>query len=121
MRKTLFASLLAVGALAACKSHADQPPAADNTAHNVDHKVQETADKASNAKPDIDVAQQIRKAVMADDSLSTTAHNCKIVVKDGAVTLAGPVKSDAERARVAELATQSAAGRTVDNQLQVEN
>jgi osmotically-inducible protein OsmY len=120
MRKTLFASLLAVAALTACKQHSD-PPAADNTARNVDHKVQETADNASNAKPDIDITQQIRKAVMADDTLSTNAHNCKIVVKDGAVTLAGPVKSDAERTRVAELASQAAGGRTIDNQLQVAN
>jgi hyperosmotically inducible protein len=121
MRKPLFATLFAVAALSACKAKSDQPPAADNTAQNDRaHRTTPTADNASNGKSDLDITQKIRKAVMDDSSLSTTAHNCKIVVQNGAVTLAGPVKSDAERTRVAELAAQAGGG-TIDNQLQVAN
>jgi len=34
---------------------------------------------------------------MADKSLSTYAHNIKIISQNGAVTLKGPVKSDDEK------------------------
>lgn len=121
MRNPLLAAFFAAAALTACKAHADQPPAADNTKQNDrEHRTTPTADQASNDKTDLDVTQKIRKAVMDDSSLSTNAHNCKIVVQGGTVTLAGPVKSEAERTRVAEIATQVAGGR-VDNQLQVAN
>jgi len=41
--------------------------------------------------------QKIRKAVMDDKSLSTSAHNVKIIAQDGKVTLKGPVKTDEEK------------------------
>lgn len=120
MRTTVFASMFAIAALAACKGHSNEPPAADNTAQNDrDHRTAPTAQNTSNKSSDVDVTQQIRKAVMDDSSLSTNAHNCKIVVQDGAVTLVGPVASDAERVRVAEIATQASGGRSVVNQLEV--
>jgi len=120
MRNPLLAALFATAALTACKAHADQPPAADNTKQNDREHRTATADNASNDKSDVDVTQKIRKAVMDDGSLSTNAHNCKIIVKDGAVTLVGPVKSEAERTRVGEIAAQVAGGK-VDNQLSIAN
>jgi osmotically-inducible protein OsmY len=36
------------------------------------------------------------KAVMADKSLSTYAHNIKIISQNGIVTLKGPVRTDEE-------------------------
>jgi len=41
--------------------------------------------------------QKIRKAVVADQSLSTDAHNVKIIARHGKVTLKGPVDSDQEK------------------------
>ena len=38
------------------------------------------------------MTQKIRKAVVADDSLSMNAHNVKIITLDGVVTLRGPVE-----------------------------
>jgi len=119
MRNPLLAALLAAAALTACEGRGDRPPAADNTLQNDRGHRTETADNASNNKSDVDVTQKIRKAVMDDSSLSTSAHNCKIVVKDGTVTLVGPVKSDAERVRVAEIAANTAGGNKIDNQLKV--
>lgn len=120
MQKLLLISLLAGSALGACKSH-DKPPAADNTAKNDrDHAVAPTADNAVNTKSDLELTQQIRKAVMDDSSLSTNAHNCKIVVQDGAVTLVGPVASDAERTKLEQIAAATAgADRKIINQLEV--
>jgi osmotically-inducible protein OsmY len=63
--------------------------------------------------------QRIRKAVLDEGSLSTNAHNCKIVVQDGTVTLVGPVASEAERAKVEQIATAHAGDRKVINQLEV--
>jgi hyperosmotically inducible protein len=122
MRKTLFATLFAVAALSACKSHSTDTPAADNTAKNErDRAVTPTADNATNDKATRDLTQKIRQAVMDDSSLSTNAHNCKIVVQGGTVTLVGPVASDAERTKVEQIATAQAGGNKIVNQLEVTN
>ncbi|HET9623612.1 MAG TPA: BON domain-containing protein [Kofleriaceae bacterium] len=120
MRKTLLATLVAVATLAACKNHSNEPPAADNTVKNErDRAATPTADNTGNGGADLDLTQKIRKAVMDDSSLSTNAHNCKIVVQNGTATLVGPVASEAERTRVAEIATQVVGAGKVTNQLEV--
>lgn len=43
------------------------------------------------------ITQKIRKAIHEDSSLSTYAHNIKIITRDGKVTLRGPVRSEAEK------------------------
>jgi osmotically-inducible protein OsmY len=120
MRKILLTALIAIAAPAACKSRSSEPPAADNTARNDrDRVATPTADNAVHNRTDLDLTQQIRKGVIADGDLSTNAHNCKIVVQDGAVTLVGPVASQAERTRVADIATKIAGAGKVTNQLEV--
>lgn len=47
------------------------------------------------------------------------AHNVKILVEGGAVTLRGPVKSADEKAKVESLAKQVKGITTTDNQLDV--
>jgi hyperosmotically inducible periplasmic protein len=68
---------------------------------------------------DLKITQQIRKAVMADDSLSFTAKNVKIITAGGKVTLRGPVNSDAERSAIEAAARKIAGVKQVDNQLEV--
>ena len=70
----------------------------DNSAHNKAHRT--TADTSSNAASDRDIMQKIRKAVVADKSLSTYGHNCKIIAQNGMVTLKGPVHSDDEKTAI---------------------
>jgi osmotically-inducible protein OsmY len=120
MTKFLCAfALAAVVAAGACKSKPEDH-AADNTAQNArDKAAMPTADQAGQAKPDIDVAQQVRKAIVGDNSLSTNAHNCKVIVNDGVVTLTGPVVSADEQASVARLATAVPGVTKVVNQLEV--
>ena len=50
---------------------------------------------------------------MADKSLSTYAHNVKIISQNGTVTLKGPVKSDDEKTAVIAKAV-AVAGSTDD-------
>jgi hyperosmotically inducible protein len=61
---------------------------------------QATADQQKENRSDRDLTKQIRQSIMADKSLSTYAHNVKIISQNGAVTLKGPVKSDDEKTAV---------------------
>lgn len=73
----------------------------------------------SNAQPDIDVTQNIRKALMDDDALSAEAKNVKVITNGGAVVLRGVVKSESERLSVGGHAQKLAGGNRVDNELAV--
>jgi len=94
-----------------------QTPAPDNT--KVNKTKSPTADNASNAQADRELMAKIRKSVMDDKSLSTYAHNVKIVVKDGKVTLTGPVRSAEEKATVEKLATDTAGAGNVDSKITI--
>jgi len=69
---------------------------------------------------DRDTTQKIRKALVGDKSLSTYAHNVKVLVHEGQVTLRGPVRSDTEKKTVADLASSVAGADRVTNELTVE-
>jgi len=120
--KTLIAVLAMVGALTAWvpTSHAQQYPA-DNSGKNVRDRKDgaPTSGDQSNAKSDVAITQEIRKAVVADKSLSTNARNVKIITANGVVTLRGPVKSAEEKATIEAKAKQAAGVSRVDNQLEI--
>src|SRR6202166_309594 len=84
---------------------ANQPPA--------------TASTAKLNKADRELTQQIRKAIVSDKSLSTQAHNVKILTRDGAVTLKGQVKSDDEKKAVEDKASSVAGNGKVSSDLTV--
>ena len=98
-------------------------PDADNTRMNkADQKnTQPTAQNQSNEKADRELAAAVRKAIVRDKSLSTNAHNVKVVAKDGTVTLHGPVRSDDEKTKVSQLTRQVEGVSNVDDQLLVKN
>src|ERR1700747_268707 len=91
--------------------------APDNSNQNKDHA--QTADTQANAKSDRLTTTQIRKAIMADKSLSTYAHNVKIVTVDGAVTLKGPVQSEDEKQKVVSEAASVVGPDKITNELTV--
>lgn len=74
-----------------------------------------------NNPADLDTTQQIRKAMMADDSLSTTAKNVKVITENGVITLRGPVKTEAEKKAIEAKARSVAGNNRVDNQIDVES
>lgn len=93
----------------------DQSPAsvpADNTKINQRDrsKAEPTADQQKESKSDRELARQVRRALVKDKSLSTYAHNIKVVAQDGVVTLKGPVHSDQEKQAVEAKATEAAGG-----------
>jgi len=111
--------------VAACGGPGNNPSAgndADNTARNERDKNEATktpGDQNENAA-DLEISQAIRKAIVADDSLSLNAHNVKIITNAGAVTLRGPVKSAQEKAAVEMKAKQVAGVTSVENLLEIE-
>jgi hyperosmotically inducible periplasmic protein len=78
-----------------------------------------TASDQSNDPTDLRLTQEIRKALVDDDSLSTNAHNVKVITNRGVVTLRGPVDGAAEAARVVAVAERVAGATRVRNELQV--
>ena len=95
-----------------------QTPAADNTKMNKTAKGGgTTADQGKNNPSDRTIMQKIRQAVMADKSLSTYAHNVKIISQNGKVTLKGPVHSEAEKQSIEQKATEVAGSGNVTNEI----
>jgi hyperosmotically inducible periplasmic protein len=100
---------------------AEEKPAADNTAKNerdASGETQTSGDQ-SNSPEDIKITADIRRAVVAEKSLSMTAKNVKIITANGMVTLRGPVNSAEEKALIAKLAHSAAGQAKIDNQLEV--
>ena len=111
-----FLGLLVLsGSMLATVASPAQAP--DNTANNKQHDV--TADQQSNAASDRVISQKIRKSITADKSLSTYAHNVKVITTNGQVTLKGPVKSEDEKQQVASKAAEVVDPSHIDNQLTV--
>jgi hyperosmotically inducible protein len=118
-------TLLLVGSLLsgawALAQTASQDVPADNTKMNQgDQKAsQPTADQQKDARADLHMTQQIRKAIVQDKSLSTYAHNVKIITQNGQVTLKGPVRSDDEKRALEAKATEVAGAGNVTDELSV--
>jgi osmotically-inducible protein OsmY len=80
---------------------------------------QVTADQQKGNKADRELTQKIRKSVVSDKSLSISAHNVKIISRDGMVTLRGAVKSDDEKKSIEDKATEIAGQGKVTSELTV--
>jgi hyperosmotically inducible periplasmic protein len=78
-----------------------------------------TADQQKENPADRDLTKKIRQAVVGDKSLSTYAHNVKIVAQNGQVTLKGPVRSEQEKATIEAKATEIAGAGKVTNEMTV--
>jgi osmotically-inducible protein OsmY len=111
--------ILGGGSLGLAQSSSTQP---DNTAVNKrDQKPSEvTADQQKINSQDRDLTSKIRKAIVDDKSLSTYAHNVKVVSQAGTVTLKGPVRSEEEIKSIMAKATEiTGSSDRVVNQLSV--
>ena len=123
----LYRLLLPLGALAlgaslmaapAVRQQDPQQPAPDNTKRNKDQR-DPSADQQKMNPADRTITQKIRKAIQEDKSLSTYAHNIKIITQDGKVTLRGPVRSEEEKTNIAAKAVAVAGEGNVTDQLEI--
>ena len=87
-----------------------QQPAPDNSKTNQRDRDKSaiTADKQKMNPEDSELTKKIRSAITSDKSLSTYAHNVKIITQNGKVTLKGPVRSNQEKSTVLTKATEIA-------------
>jgi hyperosmotically inducible periplasmic protein len=118
----LITSLLGGTYLIAQDSATQSSPApADNTKLNQrdQNADQPTADQQKENRSDRDITQQIRRAIIKDRSLSTYAHNVKIITQNGQVTLKGPVRSDDEKRAIEAKAAEVAGAGKVTSDLNV--
>jgi osmotically-inducible protein OsmY len=95
--------------------------APDNTGRNVRDREGDTltpGDQSSDPA-DVELTRRIREAVVDDESLSTSAHNIKIITVNGVVTLRGPVASAQEKTKIVETAQKLAGTKKIENQLEV--
>jgi osmotically-inducible protein OsmY len=95
-----------------------QQPPPDNTKNNKDQPPP-TADQQKMNASDTAITQKIRKAIHDDSSLSTYAHNIKIIAQDGKVTLRGPVRSEDEKSNLQAKAVVVAGQDNVINLLEI--
>jgi osmotically-inducible protein OsmY len=65
------------------------------------------------------LTQKIRKAIHEDTTLSTYAHNIKIISQDGKVTLRGPVRSEDEKNNIEAKAVAIAGQGNVTDELEI--
>ncbi len=119
VRIIALAGLLLATAMGSTQEPAAQQTtrAADNSKVN-DHD-QPTADQQKNGQSDLELTRQIRRSIVQDASLSTYAHNVKIISQDGKVTLKGPVRSDDERQAIEAKAGEVAGKDNVVSELSI--
>jgi hyperosmotically inducible protein len=113
--------LTLASALLSAQDSSAQQPAPDNTKMNQrdKNKAEPTADQQKENQPDRELARQIRRSIVQDKSLSSFAHNVKIIAQNGVVTLKGPVRSDEEKTAVEAKASEIAGADKVTSQLEV--
>jgi hyperosmotically inducible periplasmic protein len=106
--------------LSASPLYAQQPPP-DNTKVNTRDRSpsQVTADQQRNNRSDVEITRDIRRAIVSDKSLSTYAHNVKVITRHGQVTLKGPVRTPDEKQTIEARAVDVAGAGHVKNQVSV--
>jgi len=118
--KQITLSLLCVSAFTLSAIAQDTVPA-DNTGKNQRDRSGETKTSGdqSNSPEDLKITAAIRRALVADESLSMTAKNVKILTANEMVTLRGPVNTAEEKTKIEQLAQSAAGNAKIDNQLEV--
>lgn len=113
-----FGLILASGSVPRGYASQTEP---DNTKVNRQDRQKDspTADQQKETSTDRDLAKRIRRAIVTDKALSTYAHNVKVIVQNGTVTLKGPVRSDEERQAIEAKALEVAGTGNVKNELSV--
>lgn len=115
------AHLAMLAVLASAPVFAQDASKVDNTQINQRdrHAEHATPMDQSNDPADIQLAAKVRAAIVSDDSLSMSAHNLKLLAAKGTVTLRGPVKDAAEKARVESVVRTVVGVNKVENQLDI--
>lgn len=125
---TMAASVLALALSSGVCAQQTEPVAAASTPSHTDNTAVNKRDRSSqtltpadqpNDRTDVKLAAAVRRAIVKDDSLSASAHNVKLIVANGVVTLRGPVNTADEKGRIETIARRITGVTRVDNELDV--
>jgi hyperosmotically inducible protein len=118
--KQIALSLLCVSAFTLSAIAQDTVPADDTKKNERDRSGEtKTSGDQSSSPEDLKITAAIRRAVVADDSLSMTAKNVKIITANETVTLRGPVNTAEEKTKIEQLAQSAVGNAKIDNQLEI--
>jgi hyperosmotically inducible periplasmic protein len=108
----ILTTVLGLGGIACYGQATATSPQPENTKVNRSDRSTgaPTADQQKLNAADTKLTKTIRQSIMADKSLSSYAHNVKIISQNGVVTLKGPVKSEDEKRVIVEKAAAAAGG-----------
>ena len=118
--RRILCAIVVISVLLAPASALAQTPA-DNTKVNTRDRAKGavTADQQKENASDRELTQKIRRALMQDKTLSSYAHNVKIVAQGGQVTLKGPVQTEDEKRTVETKAAEVAGAGHVTNEMSI--
>ena len=118
--RRILRAIVVISVLLAPASALAQTPA-DNTKVNTRDRAKGavTADQQKENASDRELTQKIRRALREDKTLSSYAHNVKIVAQGGQVTLKGPVRTEDEKRTVETKAAEVAGAGHVTNEMSV--
>src|SRR6266849_4003837 len=123
-RKLIIAAMAMLSAPWLSLSAGQQPTSKDSDVTKEDNtrvnkrdrsKQELTADQQKMNGTDRELTRKIRRSIMNDKSLSTYAHNVKIIARNGTVTLKGPVRSEDEKKAVEAKAAEVAGAASITN------
>ena len=116
-----LAAVMTLASTLAGAQDATSAPAADNTKVNERDRstAEATADQQKENRSDRDITRDIRRSITQDKSLSSYAHNVKIISRNGMVTLKGPVRSEDEKMAIEARAAAVVGKDKVTSQLEV--
>jgi osmotically-inducible protein OsmY len=116
-----IAIVVGLGVVSSSASGQTAQSAPDNSKVNTKDRASgaATADQQKENAADRELTQKIRRALVQDKTLSSYAHNVKVITQAGQVTLKGPVRSEDEKRVVETKATEVAGAGHVSNQMSV--
>jgi hyperosmotically inducible periplasmic protein len=120
-REFVLALLLGAPVAGVAQTSPPPSPAPDNSKVNERDRQPDatTADQQKNSKGDLEITRKVREAIVKDKSLSTYAHNVKVVTQGGVVTLRGPVRTNDEKVAIEKITVQVAGAGNVRNELEI--
>jgi osmotically-inducible protein OsmY len=116
MRLLTLAALACAVALTGCNDRSAQ---ASETVHPKSSDALPTPMDQGGSEAELKITQEIRKALVADDTLSVSAENVKVVTQGSVVTLRGPVKTAAEKSKIESVARNVPGVTRVENLLEL--
>ena len=118
-RDVAVLAIVATFGLASPRSRFSQQDGNNTQASPTKSATAASAQEQAQSTKDRELARKLRRAIVSDKSLSTYAHNIKIVAQNGVVTLRGIVRSDDEKSAITAKAAEIAGANNVKDEMSV--